>query len=80
MAKTFKVKKVLDNLRKGGYLVVADFVPPEGEKQMDVENIEDLVRGSMFVGRYQILTDREFKEVMSIFENACKRLQEVEVK
>lgn len=68
-----KTKKDMSNMAAGGYMVIADFEPPKGEKQMNVEQSKTLLAATQLTTRFQMLTEKEADQILEICENAAVR-------
>lgn len=68
-----KTKEDMSNMAAGGYMVIADFEPPEGEKQMRVDQAQTLIAATQLITRFQMLTEKEADRILEICENAAVR-------
>lgn len=68
-----KTKQDMSNMKAGGYLVTADFELPDGEKQMNTEQCEEICAAIQITTRFQMLTEKEAEQIIEICINAALR-------
>lgn len=68
-----KTKKDMSNMAAGGYMVIADFEPPEGDKQMNVERAQTFMAAAQIISRFQMLTEKETDQIMEVCTKAAVR-------
>lgn len=57
----------------GGHMVIADFEPPKGERQMRADQAQTLMAAAQIISRFQMLTEKETDQILEICENAAVR-------
>lgn len=68
-----KTKKDMSNMAAGGHMVIADFEPPKGERQMRADQAQTLMAAAQIISRFQMLTEKEADQILEICENAAVR-------
>lgn len=68
-----RTKKDMSNMAAGGYMVIADFEPPEGDKQMRTEQAQTLMAATQIISRFQMLTEKEADQILEVYDKAAVR-------